>query len=219
MIIAVLSALAEPDPPRSFAPSGGRRGTLCLRADAEAGSYPKLDVAAHAGAEASEAGAGPARNGYAIGSVLNCRHPSPVWSKLRSSGQSWPRNGQHERVRLAEDQLLRMIWLNDLVSAGAAVIGLASASRIGGAVRFFVYDVIKIFILLSVLIFAISYVQSHFPPERTRAMLGGRSGLGANTLAALLLGTLTPSVPVRRSRSSSASPPLAVTFSFLISWI
>lgn len=89
------------------------------------------------------------------------------------------------------DQLLRMTWLNDLVGAGVAAIGLDPASRIGGSVQFFVYDVIKIFILLSVLIFAISYVQSHFPPERTRAMLGGRSGLGANTLAALL-GTLTP---------------------------
>ena len=68
------------------------------------------------------------------------------------------------------DQLLRMTWLNDLVGAGVAAIGLDPASRIGGSVQFFVYDVIKIFILLSVLIFAISYVQSHFPPERTRAM-------------------------------------------------
>ena len=71
------------------------------------------------------------------------------------------------------DQLLRMTWLNDLVGAGVAAIGLDPASRIGGSVQFFVYDVIKIFILLSVLIFAISYVQSHFPPERTRAMLSG----------------------------------------------
>ena len=64
-------------------------------------------------------------------------------------------------------------------------MGLDPASRIGGSVQFFVYDVIKIFILLSVLIFAISYVQSYFPPERTRRILGGRSGLWANTLAAL----------------------------------
>lgn len=118
------------------------------------------------------------------------------------------------------DQLLRMTWLNDLVGAGVAAIGLDPASRIGGSVQFFVYDVIKIFILLSVLIFAISYVQSHFPPERTRAMLGGRSGLGANTLAALP-GTLTPfcscsSIPLFIG-FTAAGLPLAVTFSFLIS--
>ena len=118
------------------------------------------------------------------------------------------------------DQVLRMTWLNDLVGAGVAAIGLDPASRIGGSVQFFVYDVIKIFILLSVLIFAISYVQSHFPPERTRAMLGGRSGLGANTLAALL-GTLTPfcscsSIPLFIG-FTAAGLPLAVTFSFLIS--
>lgn len=118
------------------------------------------------------------------------------------------------------DQLLRMTWLNDLVGAAVAAIGLDPASRIGGSVQFFVYDVIKIFILLSVLIFAISYVQSHFPPERTRAILGGRSGLGANTLAALL-GTLTPfcscsSIPLFIG-FTAAGLPLAVTFSFLIS--
>nr|WP_299358731.1 permease [uncultured Paracoccus sp.] len=86
--------------------------------------------------------------------------------------------------------------------------------------QFFVYDVIKIFILLSVLIFAISYIQSHFPPERTRAMLGGRTGIGANTLAALL-GTMTPfcscsSIPLFIG-FTAAGLPLAVTFSFLIS--
>ncbi|MFN3293849.1 MAG: hypothetical protein ACK4S2_11935 [Gemmobacter sp.] len=68
-----------------------------------------------------------------------------------------------------------MSWLNDLVGAGVAAIGLDPASRLGGSVQFFVYDVVKIFILLSVLILAVSYVQSHFPPERTRAMLGGRA--------------------------------------------
>jgi len=118
------------------------------------------------------------------------------------------------------DQLLRMTWLNDLVGAGVSAVGLDPASRLGGSVQFFVYDVIKIFILLSVLIFVISYVQSHFPPERTRAMLGGRSGLGANTLAALL-GTLTPfcscsSIPLFIG-FTAAGLPLAVTFSFLIS--
>jgi uncharacterized membrane protein YraQ (UPF0718 family) len=118
------------------------------------------------------------------------------------------------------DQALRMVWLNDLVGQGVAAVGLDPASRLGGSVQFFVYDVIKIFILLSVLIFAISYVQSHFPPERTRALLGGRSGLGANTLAALL-GTLTPfcscsSIPLFIG-FTAAGLPLAVTFSFLIS--
>ncbi|MFP1646240.1 permease [Pontitalea aquivivens] len=118
------------------------------------------------------------------------------------------------------DQLLRMVWLNDLVGAGVAAIGLDPASRLGGSVQFFIYDVIKIFLLLSVLIFVISYVQSHFPPERTRGMLGGRSGLGANTLAALL-GTLTPfcscsSIPLFIG-FTAAGLPLAVTFSFLIS--
>lgn len=118
------------------------------------------------------------------------------------------------------DQILRMDWLNELVGRGVAATGLDPASRLGGSVQFFVYDVIKIFLLLSVLIFAISYVQSHFPPERTRALLGGRSGLGANTLAALL-GTITPfcscsSIPLFIG-FTAAGLPLAVTFSFLIS--
>jgi uncharacterized membrane protein YraQ (UPF0718 family) len=118
------------------------------------------------------------------------------------------------------DQVLRMVWLNDLVGKALAAIGLDPASRVGGSVQFFVYDVIKIFILLSVLIFLISYVQSFFPPERTRTMLGGRAGLGANTLAALL-GTITPfcscsSIPLFIG-FTAAGLPLGVTFSFLIS--
>ena len=118
------------------------------------------------------------------------------------------------------DQVLRMTWLDDLVGQGIVALGLDPSSRLGGSVQFFVYDVIKIFILLSVLIFVISYVQSHFPPERTRAMLGGRSGLGANVLAALL-GTLTPfcscsSIPLFIG-FTAAGLPLGVTFSFLIS--
>jgi uncharacterized membrane protein YraQ (UPF0718 family) len=119
------------------------------------------------------------------------------------------------------DQLLRMQWLSDLVTWGLADgLGLDMTSRIAGSVHFFIYDVIKIFILLSVLIFSISYVQSYFPPERTRRILGQRQGLGANTMAALL-GTLTPfcscsSIPLFIG-FTSAGLPLAVTFSFLIS--
>lgn len=118
------------------------------------------------------------------------------------------------------DQLLRMQWLSDLVAAGVEGVGLDPASRVGGSIQFFVYDVIKIFILLSVLIFAISYVQSYFPPERTRRILGGRSGIGANIFGALL-GTITPfcscsSIPLFIG-FTAAGLPLGVTFSFLIS--
>ncbi len=119
------------------------------------------------------------------------------------------------------DQLLRMDWLSDLVTwVLADGAGLDMTSRIAGSVHFFIYDVIKIFILLSVLIFSISYVQSYFPPERTRRILGQRQGLGANTMAALL-GTLTPfcscsSIPLFIG-FTSAGLPLSVTFAFLIS--
>lgn len=119
------------------------------------------------------------------------------------------------------DQLLRMDWLSNLVTwILQDGLGLDMASRTGGSVHFFIYDVIKIFILLSVLIFSISYVQSYFPPERTRRILGQRKGLGANTMAALL-GTLTPfcscsSIPLFIG-FTSAGLPLSVTFAFLIS--
>lgn len=118
------------------------------------------------------------------------------------------------------DQLLRMQWLSDLVAAGVAAAGFDPDSRVGGSVQFFVYDVLKIFILLSVLIFSISYVQSFFPPERTRRILGGRTGVGANVLAALL-GTITPfcscsSIPLFIG-FTAAGLPLGLTFSFLIS--
>ena len=89
------------------------------------------------------------------------------------------------------DQLLRMQWLSDLVTSGVQALGLDPASRLGGSVQFFVYDVIKIFILLAVLIFSISWVQSYFPPERTRRILGGMSGFKAR-LSGALLGTITP---------------------------
>jgi uncharacterized protein len=119
------------------------------------------------------------------------------------------------------DQLLRMQWLSDLVTLLVRDgFGLDVTGRIGGSVHFFIYDVIKIFILLSVLIFTISYVQSYFPPERTRRILGRHTGLGANILAALL-GTITPfcscsSIPLFIG-FTSAGLPLGVTFSFLIS--
>lgn len=119
------------------------------------------------------------------------------------------------------EQLLRMQWLHDLTTRLVRdVFGLDPATQIGGSVHFFIYDVIKIFILLSVLIFCISYVQSYFPPERTRRILGQRKGLGANVLGALL-GTITPfcscsSIPLFIG-FTSAGLPLAVTFSFLIS--
>ncbi len=119
------------------------------------------------------------------------------------------------------DQLLRMQWLSDLVTLLVRDgMGLDTASRIGGSIHFFIYDVIKIFILLSVLIFTISYLQSYFPPERTRRILGTHQGFKANIMAALL-GTITPfcscsSIPLFIG-FTSAGLPLAVTFSFLIS--
>ena len=119
------------------------------------------------------------------------------------------------------DQLLKMQWLSDIVHALVEdVFGLDTTQRVGGSLHFFLYDTIKIFILLSVLIFAISYVQSHFPPERTRRILGRFSGVGANILGALL-GTITPfcscsSIPLFIG-FTSAGLPIGVTFSFLIS--
>ena len=119
------------------------------------------------------------------------------------------------------DQLLRMDWLHWLVRLLVEdVFGLDMATRLGGSLHFFIYDVIKIFILLSVLIFAISWIQSYFPPERTRRILGGLRGFRAN-LTGALLGTVTPfcscsSVPLFIGFTGSGLP-LAVTFSFLIS--
>lgn len=119
-----------------------------------------------------------------------------------------------------QEQLLGMRWLNQLVGNLLQTIGVDLESRIGASVQFFIYDVIKIFILLSVLIFSISYIQSFFPPERTKKILGRFHGTGANTLAALL-GTVTPfcscsSIPLFIG-FTSAGLPLGVTFSFLIS--
>lgn len=118
-------------------------------------------------------------------------------------------------------QLLKMEWLSDLVQTLVEqVFGLSIQERLGGSIHFFIYDVIKIFILLSVLIFAISYIQSFFPPERTRKILGRFNGITANILGALL-GTVTPfcscsSIPLFIG-FTSAGLPIGVTFSFLIS--
>ena len=119
-----------------------------------------------------------------------------------------------------QDQILGMKWLNALIGNLLTALGLDISSRIGGAVQFFLYDTIKIFVLLSVLIFVISYIQSYFPPERTKKILGRFHGIGANTLAALL-GTVTPfcscsSIPLFIG-FTGAGLSLGVTFSFLIS--
>jgi len=119
------------------------------------------------------------------------------------------------------NQLLKMDWLSNLVKRLVEnVFGLPITERLGGSIHFFMYDVIKIFILLSVLIFTISYIQSFFPPERTRKILGRFNGITANILGALL-GTITPfcscsSIPLFIG-FTSAGLPLGVTFSFLIS--
>ena len=118
-------------------------------------------------------------------------------------------------------QLLKMEWLYNLVeNLVVDVFGLDMESRVGGSLHFYLYDVVKIFILLSFLIFTISYVQSFFPPERTKRILGKYKGIGANTLAALL-GTVTPfcscsSIPLFIG-FTNAGLPIGVTFSFLIS--
>lgn len=119
------------------------------------------------------------------------------------------------------NQLLKMEWLSDLVKALTEnVFGLDISEKIGGSIHFFIYDVLKIFILLSVLIFTISYIQSFFPPERTRKILGKYKGVSANILGALL-GTITPfcscsSIPLFIG-FTNAGLPIGVTFSFLIS--
>lgn len=118
------------------------------------------------------------------------------------------------------DQILGMKWLNALIGKLLSALGLDTAGRIGGSVQFFLYDIIKITVLLCVLIFIISYIQSYFPPERSRKIMGRFHGIGANCIAALL-GTVTPfcscsSIPLFIG-FTSAGLPLGVTFSFLIS--
>lgn len=119
-----------------------------------------------------------------------------------------------------QDQLLGMKWLNALIGNGLEAMGIDTGGRIGGSIQFFVYDVLKITVLLCVLIFLISYLQSFFPPERSRRILGRFHGIGANVVSALL-GTVTPfcscsSIPLFMG-FTSAGLPLGVTFSFLIS--
>ena len=119
-----------------------------------------------------------------------------------------------------QDQLLGMAWLNDLIGRGLSKVGVDTTSPIGGSLHFFLYDVIKITVLLCLLIFLVSYLQSYFPPERSKKILGRFHGIGANVVSALL-GTVTPfcscsSIPLFIG-FTSAGLPLGVTFSFLIS--
>lgn len=119
-----------------------------------------------------------------------------------------------------QNQILGMQWLNVLIGQMLSSMGLDAASRVGGSVQFFLYDVIKITILLCLLIFMISYIQSYFPPERSKKIMGRFHGIWANCIAALL-GTVTPfcscsSIPLFIG-FTSAGLPLGVTFSFLIS--
>lgn len=119
-----------------------------------------------------------------------------------------------------QDQILGMKWLNELIGMILNSIGLSVEQKIGGMLQFFIYDTIKIFILLAILIYIISYIQSYFPPERSKKILGRFHGIWANILGALL-GTVTPfcscsSIPIFMG-FTSAGLPLGVTFSFLIS--
>ncbi|MGN0179434.1 MAG: permease [Monoglobaceae bacterium] len=119
-----------------------------------------------------------------------------------------------------QNQILGMKWLNEIIGRLISVFGLDLNGRIGGSIQFFLYDTIKIMLLLGVLIFIISYIQSYFPPERSKQILGRFHGIGANTVAALL-GTVTPfcscsSIPLFIG-FTSAGLPLGETFSFLIS--
>ena len=119
-----------------------------------------------------------------------------------------------------QNQILAMKWLNVLIQRALEALGLDSANRWVGSLQFFLYDVIKITILLCLLIFLISYIQSYFPPERSKKILGRFHGIGANSIAALL-GTVTPfcscsSIPLFIG-FTSAGLPVGVTFSFLIS--
>ena len=119
-----------------------------------------------------------------------------------------------------QNQILGMKWLNEVIALLLSSIGIDINSNIGASIQFFIYDVIKITVLLCVLIFIISYIQSYFPPERSKKILGRFHGIKANIISALL-GTVTPfcscsSIPLFIG-FTSAGLPLGVTFSFLIS--
>lgn len=119
-----------------------------------------------------------------------------------------------------QNEILGMVWINRLIGMVLNSLGLDTSEKIGGSLQFFLYDVIKIMVLMGILIFIISYIQSYFPPERTKKILGRFHGVGANIIAALL-GTVTPfcscsSIPLFIG-FTSAGLPLGVTFSFLIS--
>jgi uncharacterized membrane protein YraQ (UPF0718 family) len=119
-----------------------------------------------------------------------------------------------------QDQLFGMKWLNDIIGFLLSSFGVNTESAVVSAIRFFLYDVIKIVVLLCVLVFVISFIQSYFPPERSKKIMGRFHGIGANIVGALL-GTVTPfcscsSIPIFMG-FTSAGLPLGVTFSFLIS--
>lgn len=116
-----------------------------------------------------------------------------------------------------QEQVLGMKWLNEWIGSGLSMLGLNVSGRVGGSVQFFLYDTLKITVLLCFLIFVISYIQSYFPPERSKRILGRFHGIGANIVSALL-GTVTPfcscsSIPLFIG-FTSAGLPLGVTFSF-----
>ena len=119
-----------------------------------------------------------------------------------------------------QNEILGMHWLNRLIGTLLNACGLDTTGKVGGSIRFFIYDTVKIMLLLGVLILVISYIQSYFPPERTKKILGRFHGIGANIVAALL-GTVTPfcscsSIPLFIGFTRSGLN-LGVTFSFLIS--
>ena len=119
-----------------------------------------------------------------------------------------------------QNQILGMNWLNEMIGVLLSILGINIETRLGLGIQFFLYDVIKITILLCVLIYIVSYIQSYFPPEKSKRILGRFHGMGANIIAALL-GTVTPfcscsSIPLFIG-FTSAGLPLGVTFSFLIS--
>lgn len=119
-----------------------------------------------------------------------------------------------------QNQILGMKWLNELIGNLIYLTGLDLNSKIGSGIQFFIYDTLKISILLMVLIFVISYIQTYFPPERTKQILSKYSGISGNILSALL-GTVTPfcscsSIPIFIG-FTNAGLPLGMTFSFLIS--